>query len=111
MEARLSDNEGENQTVPGEGSCIEKAERNGEPGSSPGTPVSRKMMEGNVRFWEADLLNPNCKIFFFLLFICAYNVWVISPPSPLPPPSLPPLLPPSNPYSLATRQKLFCPYL
>jgi hypothetical protein len=33
----------------------------------------------------------------FILFICAYNVWVISPPSlrplPYPPPPLPPLTP------------------
>jgi hypothetical protein len=44
---------------------------------------------------------------FFFLFICACNVWVISSPlySPLPP------LPPLPPQPLATRQKLFCPYL
>jgi hypothetical protein len=42
-------------------------------------------------------------IFLFLLFICAYNVWVISPPFPLPL-SLPL-------YPLATRRKLFYPYL
>jgi hypothetical protein len=39
---------------------------------------------------------------FFHLFICAYNVWVISPLKPS-------LLP--CPHSLASRQKLFCPYL
>jgi hypothetical protein len=34
---------------------------------------------------------------FFLLFICAYTVWVISPPFPLPPP-LPMPPPPSFPH-------------
>jgi hypothetical protein len=48
-------------------------------------------------------------IFLFLLFIWAYNVWVISPPFPNPLPFLCPL--PLPPYSLTTRQKLFCPYL
>jgi hypothetical protein len=48
--------------------------------------------------------------FFFLLFICAYNVWVISSPFLLPLPFLPnPSL--SPPTLLAARQKLFCPYL
>jgi hypothetical protein len=46
---------------------------------------------------------------FFIIFICAYNVWVISPHSPTP--SLTLLTLPSPPYPLATRQKLFCPYL
>jgi hypothetical protein len=52
------------------------------------------------------------KAFFliFILFICAYIVWVISPPSPhpllYPPNSLP-----YPPLPLTTRQKLFCPYL
>jgi hypothetical protein len=36
-------------------------------------------------------------LFFFRLFICAYNVWVISPLYPLPPPS--PLLPPRCSYN------------
>jgi hypothetical protein len=44
------------------------------------------------------------------LFICAYNVWVISPSCP--PPPLPYLLPLSLPPDpLNTQQKLFCPYL
>jgi hypothetical protein len=43
---------------------------------------------------------------FFIIFICAYNVWVISPPFPPPPPLFSPY-----PQPLATRQKLFCPYL
>jgi hypothetical protein len=46
----------------------------------------------------------------FLLFICAYNVWVIPPHFPHPFPDLPLPLP-LPPYPLATRQKLFCPYL
>jgi hypothetical protein len=36
----------------------------------------------------------------FILLICTYNVWVISPPCSLPSPTV----------SLATQQKLFCPY-
>jgi hypothetical protein len=47
--------------------------------------------------------------FIVLLFICAYNAWVISPPCPHPLPYHP--LPPSPPHPLDTRQKLFCPYL
>jgi hypothetical protein len=39
--------------------------------------------------------------FFFLLFICVYNVWVISPPFP-PPPPLPPLNPPTLRYQAET---------
>jgi hypothetical protein len=37
-------------------------------------------------------------LFFFLLFTCAYNVWVISPPfpCPLPNPSIPSLSPPNS---------------
>jgi hypothetical protein len=54
-------------------------------------------------------------IFFFLivlLFICAYEAWVISPPCPHPLPYHPlHPLPPSPPLPLNTRQKLFCPYL
>jgi hypothetical protein len=40
---------------------------------------------------------------FFILFICAYNVWVISHPFPPPPPLHPPFppLPPLNPCYLA----------
>jgi hypothetical protein len=49
-------------------------------------------------------------LFFFLLFICAYNVWVISPPSPHHLPYLPGPLP-LLPYPLAIRQKLFFSYL
>jgi hypothetical protein len=53
-------------------------------------------------------------IFSFLLFIhsfiCTYIVWVISSPTP-PLPAFPPNpLSPSHP-PLASRQKLFCPYL
>jgi hypothetical protein len=40
---------------------------------------------------------------FFLLFICVYNAWVISPPCPHSTPSL-------SPHPLNTQQKLFCPY-
>jgi hypothetical protein len=40
---------------------------------------------------------------FIYSFICAYNVWVISPHF-----RQPPTLPPQP---LTTRQKLFCPYL
>jgi hypothetical protein len=52
------------------------------------------------------------RVFFliFILFICAYNVWVISLPFPHPHPyprSAPSLFPPP----LLTQQKLFCPYL
>jgi hypothetical protein len=47
---------------------------------------------------------------FFYLFICAYNVWAISPRYSLPPPSPPQTsLSPTTP--LASRQNLFCPYL
>jgi hypothetical protein len=42
-------------------------------------------------------------ILFFIIFIRAYNVWVISPSLHL--------LPPLPPQPLATRQKRFCPYL
>jgi hypothetical protein len=37
----------------------------------------------NINFFYNKLV---IFLFFFLLFIYAYNVWVISPPSPLPPP-------------------------
>jgi hypothetical protein len=66
--------------------------------------------------WECKLivtlffllfLRINIQLYYF--FICAYNVWVISSPLPYPLPYPPP--PPSPPYLLATRQKLFCPYL
>jgi hypothetical protein len=43
-------------------------------------------------------------LFIFInLFICAYIVWSISPPCPQPPSFLP--------HPLASRQKLFCPFL
>jgi hypothetical protein len=49
-------------------------------------------------------------LLFFLLFICTYNVWVISPLfSPPPPLTNPP--PSTYPHPLNIRQKLFCPYL
>jgi hypothetical protein len=41
-------------------------------------------------------------IFIFILFICAYNVWVISPPLP-PPPPLPPGFDPC-----ATQKRMHC---
>jgi hypothetical protein len=47
--------------------------------------------------------------YFFLLFICAYNVWVISHPFSLLPPF--PLSLSLSLHPLATRKKLFCPYL
>jgi hypothetical protein len=49
------------------------------------------------------------RLYIFLLFICAYNVWVISPPFPLPLlfsthtlplPLLSPLLPGRNYFAL-----------
>jgi hypothetical protein len=47
----------------------------------------------------------------FILFIRAYNVWVISPPfphpHPLPYPDVPSLSP--HPHPFASWQKLFCP--
>jgi hypothetical protein len=49
-------------------------------------------------------LEVNLMVFFFnfILFICAYNVWVLSPPFPLPPPlPLPyPSLPGRNYFAL-----------
>jgi hypothetical protein len=47
-------------------------------------------------------------MFFLILFVCAYNVWVISAPFPSPPPfhtalslsPLPPLLPGRNYFAL-----------
>jgi hypothetical protein len=68
-------------------------------------------------FWQAQQrgkqeVSDSYQKFFliFLLFICAYNVWVISPLF-LPPPNLPPHSLPYPTLPLATRQKLFCPYL
>jgi hypothetical protein len=40
-------------------------------------------------------------LFFFHLFICAYNVWVISAPSLALPSLSPPLRSPSPPHPLA----------
>jgi hypothetical protein len=57
-------------------------------------------------------LGMNFFLFFiFLLLICAYNAWVISPPCPHPLPYylLHPL--PLPPHPLHTQQKLFCPCL
>jgi hypothetical protein len=53
-------------------------------------------------YWLCLLKNKN--VYFFLLFIYAYNVWVISPHFLPPPP-----LSPCPPQSLAIRQKPFCP--
>jgi hypothetical protein len=46
---------------------------------------------------------------FFILFICAYNAWVISPPSPTPPyhPLRPLPLPPPPQYPAETILPLF----
>jgi hypothetical protein len=62
-------------------------------------------------FWARILFYLFTYLFLvFILFICAYDVWVISPPSPhhLPYPSPPPT---SAPHPLATWKKLFLPYL
>jgi hypothetical protein len=48
--------------------------------------------------WKYKKVYNNCvrALFFkFLLFICAYTVWVISSPPPPPVPLLPLLLPPT----------------
>jgi hypothetical protein len=64
--------------------------------------------------WSVKILRPNSffliNYFIYLLFICTYNAWVISPPCPHPSLTIHPT-PSLSPHTLDTWQKLFCPYL
>jgi hypothetical protein len=69
-------------------------------------PLSMKLSLNDLKEYGPDLVGleaPDYQVslsFFFLLFICAYNVWVISPR--FPPTSLtspaPSLCPPTPPH-------------
>jgi hypothetical protein len=43
------------------------------------------LLNKELALWSSPFLSPFI-LFYFILFICAYNVWVISPPFSPPPP-------------------------
>jgi hypothetical protein len=65
-------------------------------------------MESKLPFKKKEKKTFFKKNFIVLLFICAYNAWVIS--APCTHPSLTTHSTPPPPHPLDTQQKLFCPY-